>query len=176
MKILIIVVFTGIVALLAPFGWQMIDRGSSSPPADPPAVSAGREASDFSIKLFSGGTFHLTDQRGKVVLVNFWASWCPPCRDEAPVLERAWKKYKDRGVVLVGLDIWDNEADAKSFMKEFGITYPTGPDPNGETAIEYGVSGVPETWFLNREGRLVRRWIGPLNDQQITAFIEEASR
>ena len=110
------------------------------------------------------------------MIVDIMGTWCHNCLDEAPVLERAWEKYKDLGVILVGVDIWDSETDARAFMKEFGITYPNGPDPNGKIAIEYGVSGVPETWFLNKDGRLVRRWIGPLNDQQITAFVEEASR
>ncbi len=150
--------------------------GSSTAAAEPVALRPGKIASDFSIKLFDGGDFRLSEQRGKVVLVNFWASWCPPCRDEAPVLERAWQKYKDKGFVLVGVDIWDTEADARKFMQEFGITYPNGADSNGETAVEYGVTGVPEAWFLNKDGRLVRRWVGPLNDQQIAAFIEEASR
>lgn len=137
---------------------------------------APRIASDFSIKPFDGGSLRLSEQRGKVVLVNFWASWCPPCREEAPVLERAWKANRDQGVVLVGVDIWDTEEDARAFMKEFGISYPNGPDPSGEIAIEYGVTGVPETWFLGKDGRLVRRWIGPLTDRLISTFIEEARR
>ena len=150
--------------------------GDSSASKDPAALRPGRVASDFTVALFDSGTFTLSEQRGKVVLVNFWASWCPPCREEAPVLERAWQKYKDKGFILVGVDIWDNDKDARSFLQEFRISYPNGPDNNGEIAIEYGLTGVPESWFLNKDGRLVRRWVGPLTDQQITAFIEEAMR
>ncbi len=171
-------VFLGVVVLMALLGYGLVRLSSAAPasPSEPIALRSGKQASDFSIKLFSGDGFRLSDQRGKVVVVNFWASWCPPCREEAPVLERAWQAYKDKGVVFVGVDVWDTEKDALSFIKEFGITYSNGPDPNGEIAIDYGLTGVPETWFIDREGRLVRRWTGALTDEQITAFIEEARR
>ncbi|MHB1131608.1 MAG: TlpA family protein disulfide reductase [Chloroflexota bacterium] len=148
--------------------------GRTATAAEPTALRAGRVAADFTLELFSGGEFHLAEQRGKVVLVNFWASWCPPCKDEAPVLARAWQAFKDRGVVFVGVDIWDTRSDAVDFMQRYSITYPNVIDPTGEVGIEYGITGLPETWILNGEGRLVRRWVGALNDQQITAFLEEA--
>ncbi|MCL4464576.1 MAG: TlpA family protein disulfide reductase [Chloroflexi bacterium] len=159
-------------ALLA---WGVLGgRGVAA--AEPTALRSGRMATDFTLELYSGGTFHLAEQRGKVVLVNFWASWCPPCKEEAPVLERAWQAYQDQAVVFVGVDVWDTQTDARAFMEEYGITYPNVIDSSGEVAIEYGLTGVPETWVLGREGRLVRRWVGALNDQQIAAFLEEALR
>ena len=173
MKAVTIAVLAGVLSLLALLGYAIANKGFSAPP-EPAALRAGRLASDFSIETFSGDTFTLSEQRGKVVQVNFWASWCVPCREEAPVLERAWQAYKDRGFVLVGVDVWDSERDARAFLQEFGITYPNGPDPSGEVAIEYGITGVPESQFIDRDGRLVRRWTGALNDQQIAAFIEEA--
>lgn len=130
-------------------------------------------AQDFQLRLYSGGDFRLTEQRGKPVLVNFWASWCPPCRDEAPVLERAWRRYRDRGVVLVGVDIWDSEQDAREFLRRFGVTYPNGPDLNGSAAVDYGLTGIPETFFVRSDGTVARHWIGPLTDEQIAALIEE---
>lgn len=130
-------------------------------------------AQDFQIRLFTGGDFRLTEQRGKPVMVSFWASWCPPCRDEASVLERAWRRYRDRGVVLVGVDIWDSEQDALGFLRQFGVTYPNGPDPNGSIAIDYGLTGIPETFFVRPDGAVARHWIGPLTDEQIAALIEE---
>ncbi len=135
-----------------------------------------RPAPDFALKLFDDGDFRLSEQRGRVVLINYWASWCPPCRDEAPTLEAAWRAYRERGLTFVGVDIWDKEADARAFLRTFGVSYPNGPDKNGETLIDYGVTGIPETFFVNREGLLVRRWIGPLDERQITAFIEELLR
>lgn len=163
-----------VLAVLTLFGWSIFTDRPASSEAEPNAVRSGRFATDFSLTLFSGEKFTLAEQRGKPVLVNFWASWCPPCKEEAPVLERAWKAFKDRGVVFVGVDVWDTEPDAKAFMQKYGVTYPNGPDPSGEVAIEYGVTGLPETWFINRDGRLVRRWVGALSDRQITAFLEEA--
>jgi cytochrome c biogenesis protein CcmG, thiol:disulfide interchange protein DsbE len=132
-----------------------------------------RPAPDFGLRLFDGRSFRLSEQRGRVVLVNFWASWCPPCHDEAPVLESAWRAYRDRGVVLVGVDVWDSEADARAFLRQYGVTYPNGPDGSGEILIDSGVTGIPETYFVDREGQLVRRWIGPLSPRQVEAFIEE---
>lgn len=138
-------------------------------------VRAG-PAPDFQIQLFSGDSFRLSALRGKIVLVNYWASWCPPCRDEAPVLERAWQRYRAQDVVLVGLDIWDTETDARAFLKTYAIDYPNGPDPGATAAIDYGVTGIPETFFIRRDGTVARHWIGPLTDDQITQFIEELLR
>jgi cytochrome c biogenesis protein CcmG/thiol:disulfide interchange protein DsbE len=135
-----------------------------------------RPAADFSLQQFDGGTFRLSEQRGKVVVVNFWSSWCVPCRQEAPELESAWQRYRDRGVAFLGVDIWDAEADARAFLREYRVSYPNGPDPNGAVTIEYGVTGIPETYFIDREGQLVRRWIGPLSRSQLAGFIDELLR
>jgi cytochrome c biogenesis protein CcmG/thiol:disulfide interchange protein DsbE len=91
-------------------------------------------APKFALPLFSGSTFSLAEQRGKVVVVNFWASWCVPCRQEAPLLESTWRKYKDRGVVFVGVDYVDTDREALAFIKEFDVTYPNGPDMGTEAA------------------------------------------
>jgi cytochrome c biogenesis protein CcmG/thiol:disulfide interchange protein DsbE len=85
-------------------------------------------APDFTLSLFDGGQITLGDLRGQVVVLNVWASWCPPCRDEAPVLERAWRAYRDRGVTFVGVDYMDTEPAALAYIAEFDITYPNGPD------------------------------------------------
>lgn len=170
-----IIVLAVVLAIVGVLGLEFFSQESGGP-EEPAAVRPGRQASQFNIKLFSDENFSLADQRGKAVVLNFWASWCPPCREEAPALERAWKTYQDRGVVFVGVDVWDNEPDARSFLKEFGITYPNGQDVSGEIAIEYGLTGIPETWFINKDGRMVRRWIGPMTDRQISAFVEEALR
>jgi cytochrome c biogenesis protein CcmG, thiol:disulfide interchange protein DsbE len=136
------------------------------------AVVRVRPAADFALALFAGGSFRLSAQRGQLVLVNFWASWCHPCREEARTLEAAWREYRDRGVLLVGVDVWDKEEDARAFLQEFGVTYPNGPELSG-LSVEYGLTGIPETYFIDSTGQLVRHRIGPLNERQIGALIEE---
>jgi cytochrome c biogenesis protein CcmG, thiol:disulfide interchange protein DsbE len=136
------------------------------------AVVRVRPAADFGLPLFAGGTFRLSEHRGQLVLVNFWASWCQPCREEARTLEAAWRRYRDRGVLLVGVNVWDKEEDARAFLQEFDVTYPNGPETSG-LSVEYGLTGIPETYLVDRDGRLVRHWIGPLSQQQIDALIEE---
>src|SRR5204863_7712996 len=120
-----------------------------------------KPAHDFALDLFgSSGRFLLAEQRGNLVLLDFWASWCQPCRDEAPALERVWREYRARGVVLVGLNVFDDRQAGLDSLKEFGISYPNALDANGEVAIEYGLAGVPEKFLVDRRGRLVCRFIG----------------
>ncbi|MCL6647763.1 MAG: TlpA family protein disulfide reductase [Chloroflexi bacterium] len=159
-------------ALLALLGYGLLVAGKPSG-AVPVEL---RPARPFTLSRLDGGELRLADLRGKVVLLNFWASWCGPCLDEAPVLERAARQYAERGVVVVGVNIWDSESDARAFLERFGISYPNGRDARGTIAIDYGVSGVPETYFIDRDGRLVRKWIGPLNERQLTAWLDELVR
>ncbi len=95
-----------------------------------------RPAPNFTLTTFKGTTISLADLRGKTVVINFWASWCPPCRIEAPLLERTWRAYKNRGLIFLGVNIQDRKEDALNFIREFGITYPNGPDPTGEISID----------------------------------------
>jgi cytochrome c biogenesis protein CcmG/thiol:disulfide interchange protein DsbE len=131
-----------------------------------------RPAPQFALDLFAGGTLRMQDFRGRPVVVNFWASWCPPCRDEAPELEAAWRVLRSRGVVFVGVNVWDSEDAAREFLRTFGISYPNGPDPHGRTLIEFGVTGIPETYVVDRAGNLVRRWIGPLTRPELSGLLE----
>jgi cytochrome c biogenesis protein CcmG/thiol:disulfide interchange protein DsbE len=108
---------------------------------DIPSPLIGGKAPLFTLPLFESGSISLESLRGKVVFLNFWASWCAPCRAEARTLEAAWLKYRDRDVVFVGVDIQDKEEDAREFLREFGITYPNARDASGQAAIEYGVWG-----------------------------------
>ncbi|MEE8419040.1 MAG: TlpA disulfide reductase family protein [Dehalococcoidales bacterium] len=137
------------------------------------AARVNRPASDFTLSLFSGGEITLSSLRGNPVVINFWASWCQPCREEALGLEKTWQLYRDRGVTFIGVDIQDKEEDALAFIEEFGITYPNGPDPNGRITIDYGVGGIPITFFIDREGIIVSRWVGAVSEKILMESIEE---
>jgi cytochrome c biogenesis protein CcmG/thiol:disulfide interchange protein DsbE len=106
-------------------------------------------------RLDTDGELSLESLRGKAVVVNFWASWCEPCEDEAPLLERAWREHRDDGLVVVGVDFNDFRSDARRFAEENGMTYPLVHDRSGELEQAYDLKGVPETFFVDRQGRLV---------------------
>lgn len=130
-------------------------------------------APDFSIIGFDGRTAKLSDLRGKVVIVNFWASWCPPCREEAAYLEQTWRKYKDQGVVFIGVDWVDTNKEALAYIKEFDITYLNGPDTGTHIADAYRIKGVPETFYVAKNGELRGVHIGPLQSPELDEKIEE---
>lgn len=136
-----------------------------------------RQAPGFELGLFDGGTFRLSNElaQGRPVLLNFWASWCVPCRDEAPMLEAAWKRDRAR-VAFVGVDVQDTDADARAFLRQFGVTYPNGDGNAGQISISYGMRGVPETYFIAADGRILRKWNGPLNAAGLEQFLGELLR
>ncbi len=165
-----LVVFAAIVILLGLLGYAVFGNKVFSKPS--PLV--GREASNFTLELFSGDKLKRSDLRGKAVVLNFWASWCIPCRDEAPILESSWKRYKDKPVVFVGIDVWDDKDSALSYIKQFGGGYVNGIDPKGEIAVDYGVGGVPETYFIDASGKIMDKYTGPLTEEMIDQFFGKA--
>jgi len=130
-------------------------------------------APDFTITGFDGRTAKLSELHGQVVIVNFWASWCPPCRDEAAYLEQTWRKYQDQGVVFIGVDWVDTNKEALAYIKEFDITYINGPDTGTRIADAYRIKGVPETFFVAKNGELRGVKIGPLQSPELDEKIEE---
>jgi|SRR5579862_3029599 len=124
----------------------------------------GHPAPDFTMQVWSGpqgqSSLHLAALKGHPVVVNFWASWCVPCMDEAPVLEHAWQTYQSKGVIFIGIVYQDSEQNAMNFVDQYGVTYFIGPDPNGATAISYGVTGAPETVFINKQGTITGKFGG----------------
>ena len=131
------------------------------------------EARDFELQLIGGGSLKLSDFRGKVVMVDFWASWCAPCRVEAPVLAKVYREFEGQDVEFIGVDVWDNIGDAEVFLRQEGQAYPNGSDANGTIAINYGVRGIPEKYFIDREGMLVKKLSGPLTETTLRNTINE---
>ena len=153
-----------LVGLLSLLAWGLRTQ------ADEP-VEAGL-APDFTLTTVTGETVALADLRGQVVIVNFWASWCPPCREEAAYLEASWRKYQDQGVVFIGVDYLDTRPKALAYIEEFDITYPNGPDIGQKIARAYKIQGVPETFYIDQQGQLRGVKIGPLYPPELDDKIE----
>jgi cytochrome c biogenesis protein CcmG/thiol:disulfide interchange protein DsbE len=135
------------------------------------APKIGGPAPNFTLRrIDAGGKLDLASLRGKPVVINFWASWCVPCKGEAAMLEQAWNQYKSQGVVFVGVDYHDVAGDARTFMSHHGITYPIVQDGSGSIGDRYGLTGVPETYFVDRQGRLVGTHIVGTITNQAAAF------
>ena len=133
----------------------------------------GRPAPQMAFTTFDGDPMDLREQLGRPVVINFWASWCGPCRQEATILERLWQRYREDDVVFIGVDIQDSDGDARAFISEFGITYPNGMDSDGRISIDYGVIGIPVTFLIDRDGVVARRWVGGVRQSQMNAWLEE---
>ena len=150
-----VIALVGVAALLGLLIWRVAFKDNTGA-ADELAAGKLVDAPAFTLdRLDRSGQLALDDLKGKAVVVNFWASWCIPCRDEAPVLQKTYERYRDRGLVVLGVDVNDFKADARRFMKRYGITYPVAYDGKGTTVGKWGVRGFPETFFVDRTGTLV---------------------
>ena len=168
-----ILVWTFLVIFLALIGLGMIRAQQGT-------VQPGYVVPDFGLALFSGYEYNgqsqikISDLRGKVIFINFWASWCIPCAQEAPVLEEAWRSYQPDGkVVFLGVDYVDTEPEARIFLKKFGNTYPNGPDMGTRISQMFRIQGVPETYILDTNGILKYVKIGPfLSVNEIRTMVD----
>jgi DsbE subfamily thiol:disulfide oxidoreductase len=147
--------------------WRLAGNGYLVPDGE-------MEAPDFTATTFDGEEVSLSELRGQVVVVNFWASWCDPCRDETPLLEAAQDNLGD-DVVLVGVNTGDTEGDARAFLDEFDVTYTVARDTNGSIAVDYGVTGMPETFVIDADGNYAVKYLGEVRTlDQLRSMVAEA--
>ncbi len=157
------------VALLLGAAWAMwgVPHGSISRAGGRPLV--GQPAPDFRLPLLDGGDFALREARGDVIVLNFWASWCPPCKDEKPALQAVWETYRAQGVQFVGVAYQEQTETTRAALAEFGTTYPVGLDTGERVADLFGITGIPETFVIDREGNVAYIHIGPLTAEVLAA-------
>ena len=166
------------VSLTAGFLWTVVSRVPSAvgaPLSSSPSPREGFLAPDFTLDTLQGEKVTLSDLRGEIVLINLWATWCPPCRAETPALEKSYELYKDSGVVILGVNLTsqDTVSEVVRFVQEFGLTYPILLDRDGGVSALYQLKGLPTTYFVNREG-IIRTVVvgGPMSETFIRSKIE----
>jgi cytochrome c biogenesis protein CcmG/thiol:disulfide interchange protein DsbE len=177
-RVLLIVGVVGLLGGLFAFG---LLRGE--PDRDIPSAIVGRQAPNFVLPLYEryqpdyGESFELADHLGKPLVINFWASWCAPCYEEAPVLQSYWERYQDTDVQFLGIQTQDRQQfDAgRQFMDQFGLSFPNGMDDASAVSVNWGLFGVPETYFINRDGTVEHRLVGPVTaavlDEHLAAIL-----
>ena len=162
---LVIAALVGLIVVLA--------LGFRRDPHDIRSAAVGKPAPAFDLAALEGsGRVALAQYRGKVVVVNFFASWCVPCREEHPALVRAWERYRTSDVVLVGVLYQDSVDSGREFVRRLGTTWPTAIDDDGRTALGFGVFGIPETFFIGRDGVIAGRHIGPIDEATLVRGID----
>lgn len=157
----------GLVVIL-PLVW-LLRSGFGNDPHEVPSVLENTPAPRFSLVDLQGKSWDLAALRGKPVVVNFWSTWCLPCKQEHPLFQQAALAYDD--VVFLGVIYSDEPAKARAYLEREGTTYSHLVDPDGRTAIDYGVAGVPESYFINAEGVIIHKQVGPLNGPSMQGWL-----
>ena len=138
----------------------------------PTEVGAGTELPEFELaRLDEDGVLSGAELQGRPVVVNFWASWCIPCKEEAELLQQTYERYRAEGVIFLGVNIKDSNVDARAFIEEYDVTYPVVSDPNEDLARSLGVKGIPETFFFDAEGMLIGTAAGQRQEQREGAVV-----
>ncbi|MGI9533379.1 MAG: TlpA family protein disulfide reductase, partial [Thermodesulfobacteriota bacterium] len=133
----------------------------------------GKKAPSFSLKTFDNKELSSVTLNDKGLVLNFWASWCVPCVEEVDVLDRANIKYQNDDIIFIGINIWDDNENAVNFINRYNANYLNGFDPKNEIQVNYGIQGVPETYFINKDGKIINRFQGQLTDNIIDYFCSE---
>jgi cytochrome c biogenesis protein CcmG/thiol:disulfide interchange protein DsbE len=131
----------------------------------------GRAAPNFTLPRLDGPPVTLARLRGQIVVINFWASWCTECKVEQAALDQTWQQFQNSGVLVIGVNFQDTIGSARSYVRTAAMTYPVVEDTNSRTALAYGLRGVPETFVVNRSGRIVNRVIGPVDAAALASEI-----
>ncbi len=137
------------------------------------SLDVGSPAPEISLTAFDGSSINLAGQRGKIVVINFFASWCAPCQQEAAGVQQVWRDYQQQGVQFYGIAYKDAASAAQAFLDEFGVTYPSAIDPGSRIARAYGITGVPETFVIDRQGLLIRHFPGAVTREQLNQELEK---
>ena len=151
----------------------LLAYGFKTNPRQVPSPLVGNSAPPFALSSFDGGTPGLERLRGTAIVLNFWASWCVPCAQEAAELESTWRHYQGRPVAFIGVDWVDTETEARDYLRRFDITYPNGPDLGTRISQAYRIRGAPETFIVDKTGILRRLIIGPTTQADLQATIEQ---
>jgi cytochrome c biogenesis protein CcmG/thiol:disulfide interchange protein DsbE len=141
----------------------LLSTGLSRDPSVIASPLVGRAAPDFTLAQLDGAPLTLSKLRGQVVVVNFWASWCTECKTEQSALNQTWQQFQDSGVVVVGVNFEDTTGDAGDYVRTAGVSYPVVEDSDSRTALAFGLRGIPETFVIDKNGRIVDRIIGPVD-------------
>ena len=131
----------------------------------------GKKVPSFVAPKVGGQLVSLENYKNKPLVLNFWASWCPPCRDETPGMERIWRKYEDQGVVILGINVQDGEKEAERYISEFGVTFSNALDLDGSITVDYGVTGLPVTFFIDNDSVVTGRWVGSISEDRLDNWV-----
>lgn len=154
-----IVLLLGVIMVVVVVGLQLSSQNTAQP-------NSGT-APEFTLTTFDGNEFSLIEQRGKVVVLNFWGSWCGPCRAEAPTLEAIYREYQDRDVVFIGVTYLDEIEDSLAFIQEFNVSYLNGADSQLRISDQYRIEGAPETFVIDQNGEIAEFFYGPIYEGSI---------
>jgi len=165
------VLLVGILVVLLLLGGLALGFATGAGGGDAGGQALG-QAPDFSIKAFDGGTFTLAEHADKPVLLYFWASWCEPCKTEAPLIQRLWAEYQAQGYMFVGMNIWDSETDARKFAEDYELTFPLVRDRENKVYLDYGVERLPIAFALRPGLEVDRRYIGELKEPELRSMLD----